>query len=89
MGSFEFTPTSNDISVPTFDPAIAAFADMSFAQPGGGYHSRDMHDKKRMKVETDTPALDSIDYWIQFDDDADKMGSFEVDYSRRADGNQK
>lgn len=49
------------------------------------FPGRDFHDKKRMKVESDTPALDSIDYWISFDDDLDKMGSFEIDYSKRPD----
>lgn len=49
------------------------------------FQARDSHDKKRMKVDSDTPALDSIDYWISFDDDLDKMGSFEIDYSKRSD----
>ncbi|KAF5134624.1 Transcription factor CPH2 [Metarhizium anisopliae] len=103
MGTFDFTSAPPDVSIPSFDPAIAAFADLSFTQPphGSPYQTgkntmtspqsdallqgRDFHDKKRMKVESDTPALDSIDYWISFDDDLDKMGSFEIDYSRRPD----
>ncbi|KAH7312356.1 hypothetical protein B0I35DRAFT_480817 [Stachybotrys elegans] len=47
--------------------------------------SRDRHDQKRVKMdmESDTPALDSIDYWIQFDDDdVDNWGSFEIDFSK-------
>ncbi|KAL3962601.1 hypothetical protein ACCO45_004124 [Purpureocillium lilacinum] len=31
--TFEFTSAPSDVSVPSFDPAIAAFADMSFTQP--------------------------------------------------------
>ena len=106
--TFEFTSAPSDVSVPSFDPAIAAFADMSFTQPpvpspfmheksslpppAGTSHSqpecfqrRDLHDKKRFKADPDTPALDSIDYWINFDDDLDRMGSFEIDYSKRND----
>lgn len=100
--TFEFTSAPSDVSVPSFDPAIAAFADMSFTQPpvpspylqgkstlpGGQPESlqrRELHDKKRYKVDAETPALDSIDYWINFDDDVDKMGSFEIDYSKRND----
>lgn len=94
LGSFDFTSARPDVSIPCFDPAIAAFADLSFAQPSapsmpggpsGDPTARDFHDTKRMKVESDTPALDSIDYWISFDDDLDKMGSFEIDYSKRPD----
>lgn len=55
------------------------------ATQSDAFQGRDLHDKKRMKVESDTPALDSIDYWISFDDDLDKMGSFEIDYSKRPD----
>ncbi|GJN73575.1 helix-loop-helix DNA-binding domain-containing protein [Purpureocillium lilacinum] len=105
--TFEFTSAPSDVSVPSFDPAIAAFADMSFTQPhvpspymqdrkpvpsGSNpaqqpdcFQRRDMHDKKRFKADPDTPALDSIDYWINFDDDWDKMGSVEIDYSKRND----
>ncbi|KJZ74649.1 hypothetical protein HIM_05999 [Hirsutella minnesotensis 3608] len=43
------------------------------------------HDSKRVKVDPETPALDSMDSWIRFDDDVDKMGSFEIDYSKRND----
>jgi hypothetical protein len=47
---------------------------------------RDSHDKKRQKADPDSAALESVDYWIQFDDDdADNNlgSSFEIDYSRR------
>ncbi|KAJ6437813.1 helix-loop-helix DNA-binding domain-containing protein [Purpureocillium lavendulum] len=105
--TFEFTSAPSDVTIPSFDPAIAAFADMSFTQPhvpspylqdrkslptGANvgqqpecFQRRDMHDKKRFKADPDTPALDSIDYWINFDDDWDKMGSVEIDYSKRND----
>ncbi|KAM0331694.1 hypothetical protein ACHAQA_003373 [Verticillium albo-atrum] len=44
------------------------------------------HEKKRAKVDPDAAALESVDYWIQFDDDdADNNmgGSFEIDFSKR------
>ncbi|KAG5917880.1 hypothetical protein E4U42_007084 [Claviceps africana] len=94
LGTFAFTTAPSNVSIPSFDPAIAAFADLSFTQPSAtfmldgqseAFQAKDSHDKKRMKVESDTPALDSIDYWISFDDDLDKMGSFEIDYSKRPD----
>ncbi|POR39383.1 Transcription factor CPH2 [Tolypocladium paradoxum] len=100
--AFEFASGPSGVSIPSFDPAVAAFADMSFTQPPvpspylqgkttllgpqpEWFQRRDLHDKKRYKVEAETPALDSIDYWINFDDDLDKMGSFEIDYSKRND----
>lgn len=94
LGTFDFTSAPSDVSIPSFGPAIAALADLSFTQPSASsmpdgqsdvFQARDFHDKKRIKVEPDTPALDSIDYWISFDDDLDKMGSFEIDYSKRSD----
>ncbi|KAG5986595.1 hypothetical protein E4U43_005445, partial [Claviceps pusilla] len=94
LGTFEFASAPSDVSIPSFDPAIAAFADLSFRQPSApfmmddqseAFPAMDSHDKKRVKVDSDTPALDSIDYWISFDDDLDKMGSFEIDYSKRPD----
>ncbi|CAG7560279.1 unnamed protein product [Fusarium equiseti] len=43
------------------------------------------HDRKRTKVDTDS-ALESLDYWIRFDDDeADRTGSYEIDFSKRYD----
>jgi hypothetical protein len=56
--------------------------------PGRSARKKDKHDSKRVKsdFESDTPALDSIDYWMNFDDDdADKWGSFEIDFSKRND----
>ncbi|KAM0633409.1 hypothetical protein ACHAPW_003746 [Verticillium nonalfalfae] len=44
------------------------------------------HEKKRTKMDPDAAALESVDYWIQFDDDdADNNlgGSFEIDFSKR------
>jgi type IV secretory pathway TrbL component len=40
-------------------------------------------DAKRIKVESPHSALDSIDSWLQFDEDADKFGSFEIDFSKQ------
>ncbi|KAG5977411.1 hypothetical protein E4U55_006832 [Claviceps digitariae] len=94
LGTFEFASGPSDMSIPSFDPALAAFADLSFTQPSAtfmldgqpeAFQANDCHDKKRMKVDSETPALDSIDYWISFDDDLEKMGSFEIDYSKRND----
>ncbi|KAG5974273.1 hypothetical protein E4U58_003250 [Claviceps cyperi] len=94
LDSFAFTSTTPDVSLPSFDPALAAFADLSFTQPSTTFgldgqsqatQVKDAHDQKRMKVNSDPPALDSIDYWMSFDDDLDKMGSFEIDYSKRSD----
>ncbi|RSM14587.1 hypothetical protein CEP52_001275 [Fusarium oligoseptatum] len=46
---------------------------------------RDAHDRKRTKVDTES-ALESLDYWIQFDDDeAERTGSYEIDFSKRYD----
>lgn len=54
--------------------------------PRGQPRRRDAHDRKRPKVDSDAGALESLDYWIQFDDDdADKTGSFEIDFSKRYD----
>lgn len=47
---------------------------------------RDGHDRKRTKVDPETATLESLDYWIQFDDEeADRTGSFEIDFSKRYD----
>ncbi|EQK97552.1 helix-loop-helix DNA-binding domain-containing protein [Ophiocordyceps sinensis CO18] len=104
--TFEFSSAPSDDPMPSFDPTIAAFTDMSFTQPSvpsTTLHDRSSftpasrqpecfrradvgsHDKKRIKVDPETPALDSIDYWIRFDDEVDNMGSFEIDYSKRND----
>ncbi|OBS19769.1 hypothetical protein FPOA_11494 [Fusarium poae] len=43
------------------------------------------HDRKRTKVDTDS-ALESLDYWIRFDDEeAERTGSYEIDFSKRYD----
>ena len=85
LNMFDFPPAPS-ASVNAFDPAVAAFADMSFSRPEPAFgQPSDSHDKKRLKVETDTPTLDSIDYWAQFDNDPEKMGSFEIDYTQRQD----
>lgn len=55
--------------------------------PRSHQHQRkkDAHERKRTKVDTES-ALESLDYWIQFDDEeADRMGSFEIDFSKRYD----
>lgn len=104
--AFEFSSAPSGDSMPSFDPTIAAFTDMSFTRSSAPsttlqdrasftpasrqpecFRRADLtsHDNKRIKVDPETPALDSIDYWIRFDDDFDKTGSFEVDYSRRND----
>ncbi|EHK24959.1 uncharacterized protein TRIVIDRAFT_178515 [Trichoderma virens Gv29-8] len=41
------------------------------------------HEAKRIKVESPHSALDSIDSWLQFDEEADKFGSFEIDFSKQ------
>ncbi|KAL1889443.1 hypothetical protein Cpir12675_005778 [Ceratocystis pirilliformis] len=44
------------------------------------------HDRKRPKTNPKDPALDSVDYWIHYDDDddANKLDeSFEINFSRR------
>ncbi|KAK1989090.1 helix-loop-helix DNA-binding domain-containing protein [Colletotrichum cereale] len=47
---------------------------------------RDGHARKRTKVDSEAAALESVDYWIQFDDDEEQKlgGSFEIDFSRRS-----
>ncbi|KAJ4266367.1 hypothetical protein NW762_004351 [Fusarium torreyae] len=46
---------------------------------------RDAHERKRTKVDTDS-ALESLDYWIRFDDDeGERTGSYEIDFSKRYD----
>ncbi|KAK1590586.1 helix-loop-helix DNA-binding domain-containing protein [Colletotrichum navitas] len=47
---------------------------------------RDGHARKRIKVDSEAAALESVDYWIQFDDDEEQKlgGSFEIDFSRRS-----
>ncbi|KAM0349075.1 hypothetical protein ACHAPU_004010 [Fusarium lateritium] len=46
---------------------------------------RDAHERKRTKVDADS-ALESLDYWIRFDDDeGERTGSYEIDFSKRYD----
>ncbi|KPM42534.1 hypothetical protein AK830_g3975 [Neonectria ditissima] len=53
--------------------------------PRGHLRKKDAHERKRTKVDTES-ALESLDYWIQFDDDeAERVGSFEIDFSKRYD----
>ena len=48
---------------------------------------KDGHDRKRTRVDPETATLESLDYWIQFDDDEGDRGggSFEIDFSKRYD----
>ncbi|KAF9876069.1 helix-loop-helix DNA-binding domain-containing protein [Colletotrichum karsti] len=50
-----------------------------------GPRRRDGHERKRTKVDPEAAALESVDYWIQFDDDEEQKlgGSFEIDFSKR------
>lgn len=47
----------------------------------------DSHDRKRTKVDPDAATLESLDYWIQFDDEENDRGggSYEIDFSKRYD----
>jgi len=59
---------------------LPARAAQSVAAP----RRREGHERKRAKVNSEAAALESVDYWIQFDDDEnDKGGSFEIDFSKR------
>ncbi|KIL93168.1 hypothetical protein FAVG1_03145 [Fusarium avenaceum] len=52
---------------------------------GHQQRKRDAHERKRTKVDTDS-ALESLDYWIRFDDDeGERTGSYEIDFSKRYD----
>jgi hypothetical protein len=54
------------------------------AQSVAAPRRREGHERKRTKVNSEAAALESVDYWIQFDDDEnDKGGSFEIDLSKR------
>jgi hypothetical protein len=70
-------PTFNQpkVSLPTRAPAQA-----------GPSRRKDGHDRKRAKVNSESAALESVDYWIQFDDDDgdNKLGgSFEINFPNR------
>ncbi|KAL2874598.1 hypothetical protein SGCOL_010267 [Colletotrichum sp. CLE4] len=58
----------------------------SRAAPNQDPRRRDGHARKRTKVDSEAAALESVDYWIQFDDDEEQKlgGSFEIDFSRRS-----
>lgn len=58
---------------------------------GGTQRKREGHERKRTKINSDAAALESVDYWIQFDDDDnDRGGSFEIDFSKqRANSNTR
>ncbi|KAF5559779.1 myc-type bHLH transcription factor [Fusarium napiforme] len=52
---------------------------------GHQQRKRDAHERKRTKVDTDS-ALESLDYWIRFDDEEnERTGSYEIDFSKRFD----
>jgi hypothetical protein len=90
--SFDLPTTSTtDVSFtqpPSISPCISKKQAVPQQLPARSAQRRDKHDNKRIKsdFESDAPALDSVDYWIQFDDDdIDKWGSFEIDFSKRND----
>lgn len=90
MNSFDNSSTApTDISF-TQAPMPSPYTQHKTVLPTRGHprsHQRkkDAHDRKRTKVDTDS-ALESLDYWIQFDDEeADRTGSFEIDFSKRYD----
>lgn len=95
VASFDPSSTSpTDISL-TQPPILSPFAQgkrlTPHAPPDNGNGGKDSHETKRVKtdLESDTPNLDSIDYWINFDDDdVDNWGSFEIDFSKLNDGPQ-
>lgn len=97
MDMFNFTSAASSSAVPSYAPAGNGNAsglggDMSFSQMPQ-YPARNPlqsvlsqgkeHDAKRIKVESPHSALDSIDSWLQFDEEADKFGSFEIDFSKQ------
>ncbi|KAI9151788.1 putative transcription factor sre2 [Paramyrothecium foliicola] len=92
LTSFDLPTTApTDVSftqAPAISPCMREKQAAPRTVPGRSIRRKDKHDNKRVKsdFESDTPALDSIDYWIQFDDDdVDKWGSFEIDFSKRND----
>jgi hypothetical protein len=59
-------------------------------QSAGQSRKRDIPERKRTKLNSDAAALESVDYWIQFDDDdpENRLGeSFEIDFSKRRNNN--
>ncbi|KAH6900694.1 helix-loop-helix DNA-binding domain-containing protein [Thelonectria olida] len=93
MNSFDNSSTApTDISF-TQAPMPSPYTQHKTVLPTRGHprsHQRQRkqdahHDRKRTKVDTES-ALESLDYWIQFDDEeADRTGSFEIDFSKRYD----
>jgi hypothetical protein len=54
------------------------------AQTVAAPRRREGHERKRAKVNSEAAALESVDYWIHLDDDEnDRGGSFEIDFSKR------
>lgn len=55
------------------------------AAQNAGPRRREGNERKRTKVDSEAAALESVDYWIQFEDDEEQKlgGSFEIDFSRR------
>lgn len=68
------------------DPKRMSLPNRSASQPHlTSPRRKDAHNKKRQKADPDAAALESVDYWIQFDDDdaENNLGSFEIDFSNR------
>ncbi|TDZ40301.1 Transcription factor CPH2 [Colletotrichum trifolii] len=85
------SPGSNNFGLGTLPPQMtfgqgqAGNALPTRSAQHQGQRRRDGHDRKRTKVDSEAAALESIDYWIQFDDDEEQKlgGSFEIDFSKR------
>ncbi|KAK5987812.1 Putative transcription factor sre2 [Cladobotryum mycophilum] len=90
MNAFNMSASTSAPSLPSFDPANTNnLTQMSFPQVSPSIPNQNTsqdktsHDTKRIKVESPPPsALDNIDSLLQFDDDAEKFASFEIDYSQ-------
>lgn len=95
MDMFNFTTAASSSAIPSYAPVASSSAanngrnlgDMTFSQLASQYGNRNhplqSHESKRIKVESPHSALDSIDSWLQFDEEADKFGSFEIDFSKQ------
>ncbi|KAL6866638.1 hypothetical protein J3F83DRAFT_116630 [Trichoderma novae-zelandiae] len=99
MDMFTFTSAAPASAAPSYAPASGSnsngggLGDMNFSQMPqfSGRNplqsilsqSKEGPDAKRIKVESPHSALDSIDSWLQFDEEADKFGSFEIDFSKQ------
>lgn len=99
MDMFNFTTAASSSAIPSYAPVASSSAansgrnlgDMTFSQLASQYGNRnhplqsikESHEAKRIKVESPHSALDSIDSWLQFDEEADKFGSFEIDFSKQ------